>query len=146
MSNKPDFNWFNLEFSKALKETVDKTVSYSERRTRREYSILFHTPLHTVYTLDFSFILQNLYEYNLQNKTKQQLALIIADFIPEVGQAIEDDNQEFMRQIEASIKEKNRKKLENQKNTDKKQSDEKESEVNPPEINLSFQDEDPDLL
>ena len=69
--NKLDFNWFNLEYAKALAVTIDKDSAYAERKIRREYSTIFHTPLHTVYTLDFTFILQNLYEKSIQKHRYQ---------------------------------------------------------------------------
>jgi hypothetical protein len=143
---KPNFSLFSLEYSKALLSAVDPTGLSSERNIRRQYSILFHTPLHIVYTLDFTFILQNMYEHKFQSYTKQQLATEISAFIPELGQAIEDENQEFMRQLEATINEKNKKKLENAKTPPKKQSEIKEDVTKAPEISMSFPDEDPDFL
>lgn len=140
MSNQPIYHLFNAEYAKALVETIDKTVLYTERRERREYSILFHTPLHIAQTLPISYVLQNLYEHRLQERTKQQLASIISDFIPELGEAIEEENQEFMRQLQASITAKNQKKQE------KKQSPIVEEEVKAPEINMTFPDEDPDFI
>jgi hypothetical protein len=146
MSNKPDFNIFSLEYSKALLSAAEPTALSSERNIRRQYSILFHTPLHIAHTLDFTFILQNMYEHKFSSYTKQQLATEISIFIPELGQAIEDENQEFMRQLEASINEKNKKKLEKANQPLKKQSETKEDVTKAPEISMSFPDEDPDFI
>jgi len=51
----------------ALAAVEDQDWEYAERKCRRKYSELFHTPLHEVENLTLAYILQNLFEYTFEN-------------------------------------------------------------------------------
>ncbi len=48
---------------KAMNSCIDPSLESIWNLKCREYSLLFHTPLHVVHTLDPTFILTNLYEH-----------------------------------------------------------------------------------
>jgi hypothetical protein len=143
---KIPYNLFNYGYLSAIDDTLEKSDQYHERRIRREYSTTFHTPLHEVYKLSLSFVLQNYYEHLLQTKKPHELKEIIAEVIPELNKKIEDENQDFAESLvelqKQSIQKKSKPTPKLGQDPDKEQS--LVVEPKQPDMNLQFSDENPD--
>jgi hypothetical protein len=95
----------------AMANVVAPDDDYLYRKICRQYSTLFHTPLHIVFTLPPDEVLKFVYEYQLEQLEEEDLD-VAADRIvnPDDYKNDEEDFDQYVKDIENQEKAKHQKK------------------------------------
>lgn len=109
----------------ALADALDSDSISTYRRICRIYSKTFHTPLHEVYELPYNFILQNIFEHNIDSVDEESLM----EMAYEIINGTEEEEALIQEQIKMFEKEekkrlaslKKRKKIKANKKTEKEE-------------------------
>lgn len=109
----------------AVKSVALKDPEYFQRRVCRYYSEKFHTPLMEVYKLPWVFVFTNYIEHLIEtNNSKEDIYNLALDICyPEKREEIEQETDEWIKQIEAqeqAKREARKKKMEEEKAARKK--------------------------
>jgi hypothetical protein len=140
---------YKLYILKALNGKLNKTSDFFERKIMRWYSKAFSTPLHEVYNLPWLFVLQHYYESYLDDLEYDKVYdMAINDYLSELANIKEQEDEEFAKQLEAKIMKKLEK--EKQEKEEKILEDCKDPEPEKPiieipdlpEINMNFEEEE----
>ena len=139
-SNK-DIVYESLQLD-AIRAVLLNDREYFCRKVCRWYSTNFHTPLHDVYKLEWTFVLQQYYEKTLENLDYNDVYdLAVKDYVPEFADQEEKENREFAQSLikeqKATLAKKEAKKQKQVPISESKAS--KKPEVKT--MNLNFDDE-----
>ena len=132
----------------AVKSIALKDPEYFQRRVCRYYSEKFHTPLMEVYGLPWAFVFNNYIEHLIEtNNDKEDIYNLAIDICyPEKREEMEQETEEWIKQIEAqeqAKREARKKKMEEEKAARKKaQENPGTDEVEPGEENPHIDNEE----
>jgi hypothetical protein len=143
VSKKQKKSVYEIMQMEALFNTLNETEIFFYRKVCRWYSEKFHTPLHEVTNggvVSWDEMLLNFYEHTFDNLGYNEVyKLACEDFLPEIKEKHEAENDAFAKALE-----------EEQKATMEKAKSKKENKVDiknkdlepPPGMSLNFEDED----
>lgn len=124
------FELFELASYAAVNDSLHRDGAYTFRRICREYSRMFHTPLHEVMEMDIPHVLQMVMEGRLDDQEEDQLQQLAQQILRSPEEIANDEigMEGLIRQFEAEEKAKQeaKSKLKESKKTEEKQQLEQE--------------------
>ena len=100
-SEEKPFSIYEITQLQAAFDILNKTDIAFYRKVSRWYSNQFHTPLHIVMSgsIPWDEILLHYYEFHYDKLPYNDLLKLAHDFLPELAQAKEEEEDEFLKRL-----------------------------------------------